>query len=204
MKIIFLSIIFIQIFSIFGCSFAAETEHQYFTACGCQFKCATVTDCKNYTATINTDTGALSNNITPNFCMTTNDRGAQNLTMSASTNTQSGITNAIFNVSTNTYIILTHADNPPTTAAVADIKNGTPSVANNPNAIAYSISNPDSVKGVLNVSYNSTNKNWQLLLTKRGQTYTSIAIPSGNPLANTYSIDDEAGDYEATITLSFI
>lgn len=180
---------------------AQQTSSYYFTTSLAATK-SVATNGGNITATINTDTGLLSAALTPAFLITTNSSNTQTLTMSATATTTSGSTNAIFNIGTSRYIVLTNNTIIPAIPSVNDIKSGTPTAVNNPNAIAYAINDPATATG-LTVSYDSTNKNWQLSLKQRGQTQTSITIPISTPLSNTFSTDDEAGSYKATITLSF-
>src|SRR5574344_1496470 len=122
--------------------------------------------------------------------------------MSATAKTSSGNVNAIFNTGTNKYIVLTNNLVIPASTSVSNITGGSPTATSNPNAIAYSVDNPTTYYG-LAVSYNSTNKNWQLTTSTYGYMTTALNIPAQTPLANTFSNDDEAGNYKATITLSF-
>lgn len=156
----------------------------------------------NITSTINPTTGILSAPLNPTFTITTNDPSTQNLTMSATTDTQSSTANAVFNTTSAKYIILTNSNNLPPTTALDNIKSGSPSTSLNPNAIAYQIQDPTTATG-LTVAYNSTNKNWNLTLNKRGSTSTTITTPASTPLSGTFSVLDSAGAYQATIILSF-
>jgi hypothetical protein len=182
---------------------AAQTDSQYFTAPLALTQNVT-TNGGNITATINVSTGALSSSFTPGFTMNTNGGAAQSLTMTATANSQGGSQNAIFNISTTKYIILSNSTVSPPVSSFTDIKSGSPTAANNPNAIAYVINDPATVPARLTVSYNILGKYWDLVLTHNGNTNTSITVPANTPLANTYSFDDEPGNYQATITLSFI
>lgn len=200
-NIIFIAFLGILIFS--PTVHAAQTTPQYFTATAPETK-SVATNGGNTAATINIDTGVLSTAFTPGFSMTTNSRCPDQLTLFATTTTQSGSQNAIFNIGLLKYIILTNSTTPPPLSSLTDIKSGSATAVNNPNAIAYPINNPVPTSGQLTVAYNSTNKNWDLVLTHRGTTLTSITVPAGPPLSNTYSADDEAGSYQAIVTLSFI
>lgn len=182
--------------------FAAATPSDYFVGTLGTQKTVTVNPSGVTTSTITPSTGNLVTTLTPSFYMTTNSNSSQSLTFSATTNTQTTTENAIFNVSTNKYIILTNSLNLPPVSSITDIKSGSPNPTNNPNAIAYPINDPATATG-LTVNYNSTNKNWDLVLSKKGQTATSATIPSGSPLANTYNYTDSAGPYYATIILTF-
>jgi len=183
-------------------AFAAQTTSQFFIV-GCPETNSVATNGGNIAATINTDTGALSTSLNPGFTITTNNRGEKELTLSAKANTSTTTQNAIFNIGSARYIILTNNTVLPPIASLTDIKTGSPTAANNSNAIAYAINDPTNIPGQLSVAYNSGNKNWDLEVTHRGSTSTSVTIPSGTPLSGTYSSDDEAGSYKATITLSF-
>ncbi len=201
MKKLFLGIIFFGILIFSQSAFAARTDSQYFVA-GCPESKSVVTNGGNISATINVDTGALSTSFTPAFTMTTNSRNNQYLTISASANTNTTAQNAVFNIGATRYIILTNNTVLPAIASLTNIKTGSPTAINNPNAIAYGINDPATATG-LTVAYNSTNKNWDLTLARRGSTNTSITVPANTPLTNTYSADDEEGSYRATVTLSF-
>ena len=156
----------------------------------------------NFTTSIDVNTGALSAALNPQFTISTNSNSTQNLTASSTANIQGTTVNSIFNISTTKYIILTNTNHLPAQSAIDNIKSGSPSAANNPNAIAYQINDPTASTG-LTVTYNNTNKNWGLVLSKKGSTITAIAVPASTPLAQTYSILDQAGTYQATIILTF-
>lgn len=181
---------------------ASQTSSYYFTASCPECKCVT-TNGGNVDATINCETGALSASFTPSFKMTVNNSRPKSLTLSATCQTQTGSTNAIFNIGTTKYIILTNNNVLPPNTSITNINGGTPIAANNQNAIAYSINDPTTIPGRLSATYNTTNKNWQLTLTRQGSTTTTITIPANLPLNNTYSFDDEPGPYQSTITLTF-
>lgn len=157
---------------------------------------------RNLTATIDTDTGLLSSALSPSFTILTNSPQTYTLTMSATNTTSGGTTNAIFAIGTTRYIVLTNNTVLPNTASVNNITSGSPTALNNPNAIAYQVNNPTTTTG-LTATYNTTNKNWLLTLNRAGATNTSLVVPAAIPLTNTFSSMDEAGDYKATVTLSF-
>lgn len=182
---------------------AAQTPPEYFVATMGVQREVIVDTSGTITSTITPSTGQLVTALIPSFYIKTNKKSSQNLTFSAATNTQSGLENAIFNILTNKYIILSNSTHPPTVAAINNIKTGCPTICDNANAIAYKINDPPSQSGILTVTYNNTNKNWDLVLTKKGTTSTSITIPSGSPLSGSYSVQDRAGSYQATVTLTF-
>jgi len=202
MKKVFLLIILMSHLTFSTRVLAAQTDSQYFTATCGLFKLVNKHN-GTMSAEINPNTGVLNSSLNSSFSIITNSRYEQNLTMSATANTENGTTNAIFNISDAKYIILTNSSKKPSIGTIEDIKNGSSNSANNPNAIAYSITDPTETGEALKVKYNAEYKDWELQLTKRGVTQTSITIPSGNPLENTYSVNDLAGSYQATIMLSF-
>lgn len=154
-------------------------------------------------ANIDPTTGALSVSFTPGFRITTNkDGGNKELTQSWRCNTSGASQNAIFNVASVPYVILTNNDALPPVSSVNDIKTGAPTPASNPNAIAYSINDPPNIIGVLQTEFSPTDNDWKLHLSKQGPTDTSQTVPTTIPFANTFSGDDEAGRYQATVTLS--
>lgn len=183
-------------------AFANRTDSKYFTA-NCPILKRIISNGNMLSSTINPSTGALVSSMTPAFTIITNSREQFNLTMSACTNIQNGPTNAIFNSAEAKYIILTNSTKLPSAESINDIKSLAPTPSKNPNAIAYRIEDPQAVDNALSVSYSPSNNNWDLKLTKRGVTRTFINIPSGMPLNNTYSCNDEAGSYQAIVMLSF-
>lgn len=198
-----LNIIVLIIFILPQQSWAAQTTSQMFTA-NANATDSVATNGGNITSVIDPTTGALNTTINPGFLITTNSANTQTLTMSATTTTQSGSTNAIFaDLLTNKYIILTNSNTLPAASSITNITGLSPTPASNPNAIAYPINDPASIVGQLTVAYVPLSSNWLLTLTHKGTTATSITIPSGSPMSNTYSLDDETGTYQATITLTF-
>src|SRR5574344_1312360 len=196
-KIFIICFLFIQ-----NCSIAEQTTPYYFVADYPTTNCVS-TNGGVISTTINNSTGALANSLTPSFLIGTNSPATQNLTMSATAITTSGNTNAIFNIGTNKYIVLTNNSITPSLTSVTNINRGYPTASSNPNAIAYQVNDPTAFYG-LTQSYNSTNKNWRLTTTQYGYMVTSLTIPATSPLTNTFSVaNDEAGNYRATITLSF-
>lgn len=183
-------------------AFANRTDSKYFTA-NCPILKRIISNGNMLSSTINPNSGALTSSMVPRFTIITNSREQFNLTMSACTNSGSGPVNAIFNAADARYIILTNSTKLPGIESINDIKSLNPSPSKNPNAIAYRIEDPQAVDNALSVSYSTTNSNWDMKLNKRGATQTSITIPSGMPLNNTYSYSDEAGSYQATVMLSF-
>lgn len=195
-------LILILCFCLFQQGINAQQTNSYFLTTTAATSISITTAKSTLSANINSDTGLLSAALNPSFTILTNSSQTYYLTFSATTTTTSGSTNAIFNVGTTKYIILTNNTVLPAVSSVNNIKTTTPTASSNPNAIAYQINDPPTQTG-LAVSYNSTNKNWLLTLNRSGATTTSITIPASTPFSNTFSGVDEAGNYRATITLSF-
>lgn len=157
----------------------------------------------NIAANINDVTGALDAAFTPGFRITTNkDGGSKDLTQSWTCNTSGATQNAIFNDATYAYVILTNTDALPPVSSVTNIKTLAPTPASNPNAIAYLINDPPNIIGTLQTEFVPADNNWKLHLSKQGITDTNQTIPAALPYTNTFSGDDEAGRYQATVTLS--
>lgn len=92
----------------------------------------------------------------------------------------------------------------PSVAAVNDAKSAVPVPANNPDTIAYTVTPPSNIAGQLAYTWNNGNQDWDVALTHQGNTNTAITVPAAAPRGNTYSFDDSPGNYQATITLSFV
>lgn len=183
--------------------FAATTASQTVTGTLGAMK-QVVTNGGNVAATIDTDTGNLGTAFTPAFRITTNTNASQALRMTSSINYDGGTEYAIFDKSGVRYIILTNNTVLPNNLTILDIRAGSPTPANNPNAIAYPVTEPSDIGGQLTYTWDYTNKYWDANLTHKGNTDTSLTIPAGAPMSGTYSADDEPGPYQATITLSFV
>ena len=98
-------------------------------------------------------------------------------------------------------MILTNTAKKPTTAALADIKTGSAVPANNPNAIAYPVTGVN-IAGATTVEpqYNDGKNQYEFTVNPGVTTATttiSAAVDS-----TTYSFDDNAGTYEAYVTLT--
>lgn len=199
----FLSVfLLLWVFGAFGSAFAATSSQVNLS--GDLGGTATVsTNGGNISSTINADTGALSTAFTPVFQMSSNDPLQKNLTLKVEAMTTSGYQNAVFNIGTTKYVILTNVAYPPNVSSLNNIKTGSPTAENNPNAIAYVANDPTSSTGNITITYQSIPKNWNLLLTSNGIARATFTIPAGNPFTNTFSSDDEAGSYQAVVTLSF-
>lgn len=189
------------LFLLLPCAKAEQTSPYYLTTSNPSVESVNVSS-KTINANIDSDTGLLSTVLNPGFIITTNSPQTYTLTMSATATTSGGTTNPIFAIGTSRYIVLTNNTVLPTASSVNNITSGSPTASSNPNAIAYPINDPTTTTG-LTVTYSSTNRNWLLTLNRAGNTTTVLVIPANTPLANSFSTDDEAGDYKATVTLSF-
>lgn len=160
-------------------------------------------------ANIDPDTGQLSAAMTPSYTITTNTNGNTNMTLKATCLTTGLPQNAFFGDGSagGTYIVLTNNTVLPPIGAVSDAKLVTPTPSVNANVIVYSITPPADVGGtqlVYTWQNAPTDKYWTAVLHHKGNTNTDITIPIGTPKSLTYSFDDEPGQYEATVTLSFV
>ena len=165
---------------------------------------AVVTYGGNITSTID-DAGSLVTAFTPGFEIMTNSAASQALTLKATVvSSDAGVQDAFFGNGTADYIVLANDTIKPTAAAITDAKATTPVETANPNCIAYSVNNPSNIGGQLTYTWNVGGKYWDMTLTHKGDTYTSLTIPAGAARPLTYSGDDEAGAYKATITMSFV
>lgn len=194
--------IFIICLFFYGRVYASQTTPQYFVASLGETNSVAFTGGAT-SSSINVDTGALASAIKPSFVMSTN-KTSTDLTLSATTNYSGGSTNGLFNISGTPYIILTNSTSLPALTSITNIKTGTPTATSNPNAIAYPITGPATVSGTITSTYNTTNNSWTLRIVKKGLVNSSLTIPAGSSLSGTYSIIDESGSYQATITLTFI
>jgi len=200
-KIILLSVL-LSVLIISPSANAARTPSCNLNGVAEETKCVCVNG-GNINSTINCETGALESAFTPGFRITTNSRGDKELAMTIAANTQSGMTNAVFTSGMLHYVVLTNADALPPASSVANIRTGTPTATLNSNAIAYNIIDPPNQIGVLQTEYISSGDFWRLHLSKKGPVDTYITVPAALPFTNTYSGDDEAGRYQAVVTLTF-
>src|SRR5574344_1543835 len=149
------------------------------------------------------DSGNLVTAFTPGFVITTNNASSQAMTLQATANTTTGNVNAFSGNGTTNYITLSNSTILPTAASVTNAQSASPVVTSNPNVITYQITNPTNSTGVITYTWNSTNSLWNIALTNKGNLAQTYTIPTGAAKSGTYSGDDEAGSYQATITLSF-
>lgn len=114
--------------------------------------------------------------------------------------------NAYVQIGGNVYILLGNNSSAhyPTSAAVSNIKGGTPSVANNANVIAYPITNKLTNLSSATLT-NSTTYDGLCYIVKTGNSKDGSLVQTvgAAPLANTYSIsNDRAGVYQAVVTFT--
>ena len=151
------------------------------------------------TKTIDPATGNLDSGFSSVFTIQANDK--VDLYLTAKADTEAGYDKAFFKKAGVVYVILTNTAKKPTTAALADIKTGSAVPANNPNAIAYPVTGVN-IAGATTVEpqYNDGKNQYEFTVNPGVTTATttiSAAVDS-----TTYSFDDNAGTYEAYVTLT--
>ncbi len=157
--------------------------------------------------TINPSTG-ISSSPAASFNLQTNgaDTNYTYVIQSSLLTTGGTSVNAYAQIAAQGYILLGN-NSPakyPTTNAVNNIKNGTPTASNNANVIAYPINN---TLNNLNSAVLTNNPTYgglcYIVKTGTSKNGTIIQTVGSTPLSNTYSIvNDRAGIYQATITFS--
>lgn len=151
------------------------------------------------------DDGNLLTSLTPAFLIITNTAASQNMTLTATANVSGGTTvNAFSGNGTTNYLTLTNNTVLPAAAAVTNAQSASPVVASNANVITYPMTIPTTTTGVISYTWNSTSSLWNIALTNKGNLTQTYTIPTGAAKSGTYSGDDEAGAYKATLTLSFV
>lgn len=152
------------------------------------------------TTTITPDTGNLTAALVSKFKINLNT-DSQDLYLQGKTTGAAGDVNALFKQGSQTYVVFsnTASGKVPTAAAIADCKTASPTATNNANAIAYPIasvvldnggtSNYDGTKNQYNINVN-------------GGTTIATTTTGTTPYANTYSFQDNAGTYQAIMTLT--
>lgn len=152
------------------------------------------------TTTIAPDTGNLAAALVSKFQINLNTDGQQ-LYLQGNTAGATGNVNALFQQGANTYVVFsnTASGKLPTAAAIADIKTAAPTAANNSNAIAYPIASVGLTNGGTS-TYDAT-KNQYNITANSGQTIATTTTGT-TPYTNTYSYNDNAGTYQAIMTLT--
>lgn len=152
------------------------------------------------TTTIAPDTGALAAALVSKFQVNLNT-DTQNLFLQATTAGSTGNVNALFQQGSQNYIVFsnTTTGKQPTAAAIADCKAAAPSAANNANAIAYPIASV-TLDNTGTATYDATKNQYNV--TVNGGTTIATTTTGTTPYAGTYSFNDNAGTYQAIMTLT--
>ncbi len=152
------------------------------------------------TKTIDPSTGNLDNAFSSIFTIRANDE--IDLYLTAKADTANGFEQAFFKKAGVVYVILTNTTKKPVVAALNDIKTGTAIPANNANAIAYPVTGitiGGATEGV-EPQYNDSKSQYEFKVNPGITTATTTISSSVD--STTYSFDDNAGTYEAHITLT--
>lgn len=150
-------------------------------------------------ATIDGDTGALSNPLTSKFNIQLN--ADQNLYLRASAASSSSTERAFFKNGADTYVVLAHTTNKPTVAAITDAKSATPTAANNSNVIAYKVTGITLTGATTAAPTYDVPTSQYTIAGKAGATAATTTIGTVAE-ANTYSYNDTAGTYQSIVTLT--
>jgi hypothetical protein len=185
-------------------TYAATTANQTITGTLNPFVSVSNTNGTTTAVSINQD-GSLSANLTPAFSFTSNNKNGASATFNVKVNTSDsnqvdGVAGS--NNATSGKIVLTNAGIPPTANAVRDALTDTPTAASNPNVISYQVSfNIDNNNNNGKVpAFDQTGNNIVgNVLNKNGSSTVSFNIDKNSVRSNTYSTDDTAGTYQATI-----
>ncbi len=151
------------------------------------------------TKTIDPATGNLDSGFSSVFTIRANDEA--NLYLTAKADTANGFEKAFFKKDGIVYVILTNTTKKPAVAALTDIKTGTAVPANNANAIAYPVSNIE-ISGATDVTPQYDDGKSQYEFKVNPGVTTATTTISSNVDSTTYSFDDNAGTYEAHVTLT--
>lgn len=152
------------------------------------------------TTTITPDTGNLTAALVSKFKINLNT-DSQDLYLQGKTTGAAGDVNALFRQGSQTYVVFsnTASGKVPTAAAIADCKTASPTATNNANAIAYPIASVSLDNGGSATYDNSKN---QYTVNVNGGTTIATTTTGTTPYANTYSFQDNAGTYQAIMTLT--
>ncbi len=150
--------------------------------------------------TITPDTGNLAAALVSKFQINLNTDNSQ-LYLQGNTTGAAGAVNALFQQGGNTYVVFsnTASGKLPTAAAITDAKSAAPTAANNANAIAYPIASV-ALTNAGTSTYDNT-KNQYNISAKAGSTIATTTTGT-TPYTSTYSYDDNAGTYQAIMTLT--
>lgn len=152
------------------------------------------------TTTITPDTGNLTAALVSKFKINLNT-DSQDLFLQGKTTGAAGDVNALFRQGSQVYVVFsnTASGKVPTAAAIADCKTASPTATNNANAIAYPIASVALDNGG---SANYDNSKNQYNVDVNGGTTIATTTTGTTPYANTYSFQDNAGTYQAIMTLT--
>ena len=147
------------------------------------------------------DTGNLDNALISKFKININTDSQELYLRATAATADTTNVNALFKQGSQTYIIFsnTAAEKRPTASAIADCMTGTPSAANNANAIAYPISSVELDNGG-SATYDDVNN--QYTINVKGGTTFATTTTGTTPYTDTYSFQDNSGIYQATVTLT--
>lgn len=152
------------------------------------------------TTTIAPDTGNLATALISKFQVNLNT-DTQQLYLQGNTTGAAGSVNALFQQGGQTYVVFsnTASGKQPTAAAIADCKVAAPTAANNANAIAYPIASV-ALDNSGTATYDTTKNQYNV--TVNGGTTIATTTTGTTPYTNTYSFLDNAGTYQAVMTLT--
>lgn len=152
------------------------------------------------TTTIIPDTGNLTAALVSKFKINLNT-DSQDLYLQGKTTGAAGDVNALFRQGSQTYVVFsnTASGKLPTAASIADCKTASPTATNNANTIAYPIASVSLDNGGTANYDNSKN---QYNIDVNGGTTIATTTTGTTPYANTYSFQDNAGTYQAIMTLT--
>ncbi len=152
------------------------------------------------TTTITPDTGNLTAALVSKFKINLNT-DSQDLFLQGKTTGAAGDVNALFRQGSQVYVVFsnTASGKVPTAAAIADCKTASPTATNNANAIAYPIASVALDNGG-SANYDNTKNQYNVDV--NGGTTIATTTTGTTPYANTYSFQDNAGTYQAIMTLT--
>lgn len=152
------------------------------------------------TTTITPDTGNLTAALVSKFKINLNT-DSQDLYLQGKTTGAAGDVNALFRQGSQTYVVFsnTASGKVPTAAAIADCKTASPTATNNANAIAYPIASVTLDNGG-SANYDGTKNQYNIDV--NGGTTIATTTTGTTPYSNTYSFQDNAGTYQAIMTLT--
>ena len=148
--------------------------------------------------TITPDNGTLQKALISKFKINLNTDN-QKLYLQAKTKGEQEEVNGLFQQGEQTYVMFANADKAPTTTAITDCKSAAPTAEKNANVIAYPIVKVDLDNGGKATFDNNKN---QYNVEIKGGTTIATTTTGTTPYSNTYSFQDNAGTYKATMILT--